>query len=267
MTDADAVLKAEQIFFGYDERVILKNFSLAVGEGNFLGILGPNGSGKSTLLKLLGGVLRPTRGQVLFQGKNISTFARYELAQRMASVPQGSRVDFPFSALEVVMMGRFPHLTDSLFEKQADIEAVRAAMRSTDTLAFAARPFQELSGGEQQRVLVASALAQSPQVLFLDEPTASLDIKYQAQIFEILGACNQEAGQTVIVALHDLNLAAAFCEKLVLINKGSIVASGTPEQVLVPERLEQVYGVDVELLRLPENGRMVFMPKITQGVK
>jgi len=258
-----AVLKAEQIFFGYDERMVLRNFSLAVEEGDFLGILGPNGSGKSTVLKLLGGVLQPTRGRILFQGRDISSLARVELAQHMASVPQGSRLDFSFSALEVVMMGRYPHLTDSLFEKRADIEAVRAAMRSTDTLAFAARPFCELSGGEQQRVLVASALAQAPEVLFLDEPTASLDIKYQAQIFEILGTCNQKAGQTIIVALHDLNLAAAFCRKLILIHKGGIVASGTPSQVLVPERLEQVYGVDVEMLRLPENGRMVFMPKIT----
>ncbi len=260
---AKPILSAEAISFGYAAQTIFDDLSLTVGEGEFLGILGPNGSGKSTLIKLLIGMLRPDRGTVKFRGLPLPQIARADLAKNLALVAQGASVSFPFTALEVVMMGRYPHMQESFFECTVDVEAVQTAMVATNTLSLAERLFLELSGGEQQRVMIASALAQTPNALFLDEPTASLDIKYQIQIFQILRRLNQGSGKTVIVALHDLNLAAAFCQKLILLNNGRIVASGTPRHVLVPERLEQVYGVGVELLRFDENGRVAFLPRVS----
>nr|NIR47475.1 ABC transporter ATP-binding protein [candidate division KSB1 bacterium]NIR70905.1 ABC transporter ATP-binding protein [candidate division KSB1 bacterium]NIS23077.1 ABC transporter ATP-binding protein [candidate division KSB1 bacterium]NIT69912.1 ABC transporter ATP-binding protein [candidate division KSB1 bacterium]NIU23578.1 ABC transporter ATP-binding protein [candidate division KSB1 bacterium] len=247
--------------FSYHKREVLSDISLKLARGEFLGIIGPNGSGKTTLLKILNGILKPEAGRVLFNERDLGSFKRKAIAKQIALVPQILESTFDFTAGEVVLMGRYAHMENSLFEDMRDLEVAQEAMQLTDTLQFAERLFQELSGGERQRVAIASALAQNPTALFLDEPTASLDIKYQAQIFQILNRLNREKELTIVTAMHDLNLAALFCHKLIILKNGRIVACGKPALVMNKVLLEEVYDTEVETIRADENGRAFVFPK------
>jgi len=256
------LLEARNLSFCINRALTLQNVSLTVKKQETLGIIGPNGSGKTTLIKLLTGILQPTGGSVLFKSLPLRAYSRKTLAKEMALAPQSSGTNFPFSASQMVMMGRYAHLGAALFESKRDLEIVREAMQFTGVLPFAERSFNTLSGGERQRVIIASALAQQAQLLFLDEPTSSLDVKYQAEIFETLRKLNVQRNYTIVIALHDLNLAARFCTRLLALKNGEVAAVGTPEQVLQPDVLEPIYETELEIIKAPENGGFYMLPKI-----
>lgn len=255
------IITTENISFHYGQRQALNGVTLSVKRGAFAGIIGPNGSGKTTLIKILTGILQPDAGSVTVDGRKIDDYDLEKLAQKMAYVPQSTVSNFAFTVEEIVFMGRHAYLESRVFERDEDIGIAVQSMEATDTLKFRDRYFNELSGGEMQRVVVASALAQEPDVLFLDEPTASLDIKYQMQIFELLTRLNREQGKTIVVSLHDLNLASMFCDFLVLLDQGRVVRTGKPDDVLLSDRLTNVYGIELEQISIDGNGRQILIPK------
>jgi len=221
-----SILKTQAINFSYDQDTVLHSISMNVNPGEFIGVIGPNGSGKSTLLKLLGGVLKPDSGQLYLKGKNYLDYQQKQLAQSITWVPQEHPMVFPFKVSEIVLMGRHPYLSAFTFEGEEDIEIAHSAMELTQTLQFAQRNFNEISGGEKQRVVIAGAITQEPELMILDEPTSALDIKYQIQILKILKQLNEDKNMTVILAMHDLHLAAKFCNRLILLEDGKIFQDG-----------------------------------------
>jgi len=239
-------IEARDLAYAYGTRAAIDGVSLAVRAGTFAGIIGPNGSGKSTLLRLLSGLLRPQRGDLLLDGRPLASVARRDLARTVAAVTQEPAVDFPFSVTEVVLMGRTPHLGGALFESARDVEVARRAMARTRVLELADRYIDELSGGERQRVILARALAQESPILLLDEPTAFLDIRHQVEVFGLLRELCAD-GYTVVAAVHDLNLAAAFCRELFLMKKGRVLVAGAPAQVLTEENVRAAYEIEVEV--------------------
>ncbi|MDB4949904.1 MAG: Iron complex transport system ATP-binding protein [Gemmatimonadetes bacterium] len=245
------------------ERPALDGVSIDVPEGACTAVLGPNGSGKSTLLRVLLGTLRPSAGTVDFRGKAVDAWPRMALAREVGVVPQGEEAAFPMSAREAVAMGRYPHLGPWRREGEADRRAVDAAMRRCDVAELADRPLATLSGGERQRVRVARALAQEPAALALDEPTAALDIAHEMAIFELLRELGR-AGTTVLLVTHNLNLAARYADRLILLDRGRIAAQGTPAQVLTRAAVEGVYGWPVRVDRFsgpgPDEGAPQVVP-------
>lgn len=236
---------ARDLSYSYGRLEALHEVSLGLQPGQLLGVLGPNGSGKSTLLKLLAGVLGPSSGSIELEGKALASYRARELAQKLAFVPQKVELPFPFRCRELVMMGRYARMKGPLDEAEHQ-QAVLRAMRSTGTEPLAERRFGELSGGEAQRVRIAQALAQEGQVMLLDEPTSHLDVAHQLELMELLLRLTRE-GQSVVVSMHDLNLAALYCQRLALLQKGRLLAEGTPAEVLTEARLEQAYGVRLQV--------------------
>src|SRR5712692_10506952 len=228
------LLDAQDVSFAYERhaRAVLDGVSLAVPRGAIVGLLGPNGSGKTTLLRLLSGTLTPARGRIMLDGAPVGALPRRDLARRIAVVPQETHSAFDFSALEIVLMGRYPHLGAFELEGADDLAIARDALAATGTGTLEARRFATLSGGEKQRVVIASALAQASDVLLLDEPTASLDLGFQLEIVGLLARLNRERGVTMVVSTHDLNLAAALCGELVLLKSGRVLARGGTGAVL-----------------------------------
>ncbi len=245
-------LTVEGLSVRYGSRTVLADFSLRVRHGEFLAIVGPNGSGKSTLIKAISRSLRPAAGRVLLDGRDVARMRVKELARQMAVVPQETSLAFDFTVEEVVMMGRLPHLVRFRGESEADVAAVREAMRVTHTLHMADRLVTGLSGGERQRVLMARALAQEPRLLILDEPTAHLDIAHQIELLDLLRHLNRERGLTVIVVLHDLNLAAQYAGRLVMLKDGRLFADGPPAEVVTERNVAMVYGSRVRVIPHPD---------------
>ncbi len=239
------LLEATGVAFAYGGRAVLADVDLTLAPGELLGLIGPNGSGKTTLVRILAGLLAPSAGTVRVDGKALGSFRRMELARRLAVVPQDVTIEFPFTALEVVLMGRAPHLGALGFPRTHDLAVARAAMDRLDVAGLDDRPLDRLSGGERQRVLLARALAQEPDVLLLDEPTTHLDLKHQAGVHDVVRALGRERGVGTISVLHDLNLAAMYCDRLVLLAGGRVAASGAPMDVLTADRLSAAYGTDV----------------------
>ncbi|WP_066638484.1 heme ABC transporter ATP-binding protein [Desulfolucanica intricata] len=244
-------IKVDNLGCSYGAQKVLSDVTFGIKRGSFVGIIGPNGSGKSTLLKHLSAALKPVTGQVLLNGKDICLLKSRDVAIKMAVVPQDTIISFGFSALEVVLMGRHPHLRRFQNEGNRDMEIARQAMEVTGTRHLQARNIMELSGGERQRVIVARALTQEPEILILDEPTAHLDIHHQLDVLEVVNQLNKEKGVTVIAVLHDLNLAAQFCDRLILLRKGNIFALGKPEEVITSENIRDVYQTEVLISRHP----------------
>ena len=237
------VVTAQGLRLSYGGRPpVLCDLDLDVACGEFYVIIGPNGSGKTSLLRLLAGLITPDAGQVEVFTKPLAAWSRRHLAQRLAVVPQQIPLDFPFTVVETVLMGRAPHLGLMGFEGEPDQRLARAAMRFTDVAHLADRRLDQLSGGERQRVIIARALCQEPEILMLDEPTASLDPAHQIQIMDLLDRLRAERGVTVIMVSHDLNLAALYGDRLLLLNQGRAVLCGTPAEVLTSERLSACYG-------------------------
>jgi iron complex transport system ATP-binding protein len=227
------------------EAEILRGVSVAFAEGQMTAIVGPNGAGKSTLMSVLSAFRTHYEGRCLFRGREVREWNRRELAREMAFIPQSVRIEFPFTAEQVVFMGRTPHCR-GLFESREDRAAVERALATTDVLGFAGRDFRALSGGERQRVLLASALAQQPAVLLLDEPTTFLDLQHQVRTYELLrDLCGR--GITVVAVTHDLNLAASYADRIVVLAEGRVAADAAPEAVLRPALLREVFGVHAEV--------------------
>jgi iron complex transport system ATP-binding protein len=258
----EALLSATNVSFAYDARTtrVLEAVSLTVDTGDLVGILGPNGSGKTTLLKLLGGMLTPQSGTVSLRGRPLSDWSRRETAKRIAFVPQETLAPFDFTVLEIVLMGRYPHLGVFALEGPEDVAIAREALRATATSAFEERAFDTLSGGEKQRVVIASALAQSPELLLLDEPTASLDIGHQLEVQLLLTQLNVDQRVTLVLSTHDLNFAAALCRTLVLLRDGRVVAAGPTDRVLSAETVRALYDVDAEVATHPRAGHITVTP-------
>ena len=261
------LISARNLTFAYRRRAraasgppAVRDVSFDVPAGARLGVLGPNGSGKTTLLKLLAGVLEPTAGSVTLDAMPLASFSRQAIARRIAVVPQETHPAFDYTVLELVLMGRYPHLGAFAVESAADIAIAEEALSATSTLAFAPRMFSTLSGGEKQRVVIASALAQQAELLLLDEPTASLDPGYQLEIAELLRRLHAERGLSLVLSTHDLNLAAAVCDHLLLVSAGAIVASGPTSEVLTPGRIADLYGIEAEVRFHERAGHVTVVP-------
>ncbi|MFW5972151.1 MAG: ABC transporter ATP-binding protein [Bacillota bacterium] len=243
------MLKIKNLDFSYGSQKILDNINLAVNNGDFIGIIGPNGSGKSTLLKNISKHLDSDSGFIYLNSKLLGDINLQELARTMSVVPQETGVNYSFSVYDLVMMGRNPYQNRWGRIIEEDKRKVREALLQTDTMKFSNKNINQLSGGEKQRVILARALAQEPELLLLDEPTASLDINYQQDVFDILASLNEELNLTIIVVSHDLNLSSQYCDKLILLNKGQIYTVGHPDQVLTARNISDVYGTDVMIER------------------
>ncbi|MBI2222328.1 MAG: ABC transporter ATP-binding protein [Acidobacteria bacterium] len=278
------MLAADDVSFAYERGApVLRGVTIGAAPGEIVGILGPNGSGKTTLLKVLAGLVRPQAGRVLLDGRPLASLHRRAIAQRMSVVPQETRLAFDYSVLEVVLMGRYAHLGAFELEGPDDFAAARAALAMTGTAAFERRPFESLSGGEKQRVIIAAALAQlsvaaglqaggstslpggGSTYLLLDEPTASLDLGYQLEVLAVLRRLHRERRPGIIVSIHDLNLAAALCSRLVLLRDGRVLADGATRDVLTPEHVRELYGVDVEVVPHEGAGHPVVVPLARAG--
>ena len=250
------MLSAANLRFGYGQRGrhVIHDVSLALAtreRAEVVGILGPNGSGKSTLLRLLSGALAPASGTVTFEDHDLRTMPRRALAQQVAVVPQETTLAFDYTVIEVVLMGRYPHLGTFEVEGPADVAVAMQALEATGTAAFADRQFSTLSGGEKQRVVIASALAQlgdTGRLLVLDEPTASLDLKYQFEVAALVRRIHAERGIAILLSTHDLRFAAATCTRLVLLRAGLILAEGPPAQVLTPALVGDLFDVAPRLV-------------------
>ncbi|MFH0965109.1 MAG: ABC transporter ATP-binding protein [Planctomycetota bacterium] len=249
------MLSIEKLTTGYGGKAVLDGVDLAVRDGEFVGLIGPNGCGKTTLLRTISGVLSPMEGRVLLKGTDLHEIERRTLAKTIACLSQDLKPELPFTVREVALLGRTPHLPRIGGETQKDLEIVQRAMQATETLHLAERPITELSGGERQRVFIAMCLAQEPEVLLLDEPTSHLDIGHQLSVLELIRGLNRRTRVTVVAVFHDLNLAAEFCETLVMINAGKVRAVGRPEEVLTSDMIREVYAVNVLMERNPVSNK------------
>jgi len=255
------MLQATNVSFAYRHGAkALDDVSVAIPRGSIVGLIGPNGSGKTTLVRLLNGTLTPTHGSVSLDDVPLSTRSRRDLARRIAVVPQETHSAFDFTALEIVMMGRYPHLGAFELEGASDLAIARDALAATGTGALESRRFATLSGGEKQRVVIASALAQASDVLLLDEPTASLDLGYQLDIAALLSRLNADRGVSMVVSTHDLNLAASLCTSLVLLRAGRVIAAGETRAVLTTRNVRTLYGVDAEVVDHPRARHLTVVP-------
>lgn len=241
-----AAIETKHLAFGYRGRRVLDGVSLAAEKGEMLALLGPNGSGKTTLLRILSGVLQGD-GEIKINGKAIGAYGRRELSRLIAVVPQESQASFPYTVAEIVLMGRASHHNPLAFESEQDRAIARRSMELTDVWPLADRYLHELSGGEKQRAIIARALAQEPEILLLDEPSAFLDLKHQVRVLDLLRRLNRERALTIVAALHDLNLAALYFPRLILLREGKLYRDGAPAAVLTEETIEEIYGIRVRV--------------------
>jgi len=261
VNDLDAeLITVNQVDFAYGLIEAVRDLSFSVTKGEVFGLLGPNGSGKSTVVRLLSRVLNPRSGHISLAGRDLGSYSREDLARQIAVVPQETAIELPFSVLEVVLMGRSPHLGRFAFERAADLAVAQRVMEQTGVAELATREIHELSGGERQRVILARALAQEPRVLLLDEPTAFLDIKHQVEVYDLVKALSRQNELTVVAILHDLNLAALYCDRLALLKSGHLFCLGTPEQVLTYSNVKTVYETEVYIGLNDITGRVHILP-------
>ena len=255
-------LEIQAITLAYGNKKVVEGVTFEVMPGEVVGLVGPNGSGKSTIIKALSRVITPYAGTVLINGRNISRIPRSELSLMISVVPQIPLLPSAFTAFEIVLMGRNPHLGLFQYEGPRDIDIAWQAMEQTSTQCLAQRRISELSGGEIQCVVIARALAQETQAILLDEPTANLDISRQIEILDLVKGLCRGNKLTVVAALHDLNLAAHYCDRLLLINGGRIHAEGTPTEVINRQNLEQVYGHGSYVHTHPLSGLPAVLPRV-----
>jgi iron complex transport system ATP-binding protein len=256
-----SIFHLDNVSFGYTSMPVLNGVSIDVGPGEFLALVGPNGAGKSTLLKILAGLIRRYTGTVEFFGEPLARVTSGELARRVSFVPQETHMVFPFTVGQIVMMGRLPHRTPgALFDTPRDAEWTEQAMALTDTATLSGKTFNELSGGERQRVVLASALAQDPEILLLDEPTVYLDLKHQIQFYDILERLNAERQLTIVSITHDVNLAARYARRLVAIREGSLLADGSPDEVLTPQHLYDIFEITATIFKRPDGRGNYIIP-------
>ncbi len=240
-------LSVEGIRFGYSSSPVLDDVSFEAKGGDVIGIIGHNGCGKTTLLKCINRALHPGSGIVKLDGKDTLSMSRKDIAKEVGVVAQNTVITFPFTVLDMVLMGRFPSLERFAIESKDDLKIAMDAMDATSISYLASRPIDEISGGERQRVIIARALAQQPRALLLDEPTLHLDINHQFELMELIRSLAKEKGLLVIIVSHDLNLAARYCDKLIALDEGKIAAAGVVGDVLTPENLAKVFNIRAEV--------------------
>ncbi len=254
-TNHTLAVDASGVSFSIEATTLLDRVDVRADRGQFVGLIGPNGAGKSTLLRAISNVLNYQVGAVSLHGADLKSLPARKVAEILALVPQIAPYTQGFTTFELVLMGRYPHLGRFQAEGRADDQIARDAMRLTETEAFSNRTIETLSGGERQRVFLARAVAQQPQVLLLDEPTSNLDVLHQLKILTLVRRLVDE-GLTAIAAIHDLNLAARFCDQLVLLAGGRVVTDGPPREVLTPETIEAAFGVKSAIYREPVTGAL-----------
>lgn len=248
-------ISTQDLSYEIEGKILLDGVTMHADSGQLVGLIGPNGAGKSTLLRNISGILKNRNGTVQLDGKDITELSTREMATALALVPQIAPYTYGFTSIELVLMGRYPHLGRFQIEGREDDRIARDAMALTETEEFADRTLDTLSGGERQRVFVARALAQQPRVLLMDEPTANLDILHQLKVLDLVRQLVDD-GLTAVAAIHDLNMAARYCDKLVLLNNGQLLAEGSPEEVLTPETIESAFGVKSAVFRDPATGAL-----------
>lgn len=248
---SESMVSAREVDFSYYNGLVLQDVSLDLAPGSMTSLIGPNGSGKTTLVKVLCGLLKPKHGQVLLWSRDVREMSRKEVARQVALVPQELHVPFDFTAYEMVMLGRTPYVRRFGGITARDREVVEEMLALTSTSNLAHRPFNELSGGEQQRVVVAMALAQEPHMLLLDEPVVHLDVNHQIEILELIRRLNRETDLTVLATMHDLNLASLYFDQLIMLSDGRVVASGSPSEVLHEDLIRRVFRAEVQVQQHP----------------
>jgi iron complex transport system ATP-binding protein len=244
------VLTADRISFSYDKTQVIDDISLSIDQGEFVGIIGPNGAGKSTLLRLFCRILVPDTGTIHLFGENIRIMKNRIQAQRMAFVPQETHFSLNFTVEDIVRMGRFPYLEPFQKITKHDIEGINNALTLTQTDSFRSRPILSLSSGERQRVVLARALAQQPDILLLDEPSSHLDILHQQGIMESLRTLHSD-GTTIVIVHHDLNLASLYCQRLVVLHEGRVFTQGSPNEIVTRDTIQTVYKTEVDIIKHP----------------
>lgn len=250
---------AKSISYAYGSRPVLQDLSFSVDTGSNTIVLGPNGSGKTTLLRMIAGLLKPRNGDMHLMDRPIKAYSRGSLARTVALVPQISVVDFPFTVLEMVLMGRAPHLGMLALERKADMDIARRSMAFTGIEHLAHRKITQLSGGEQQRAFIARAICQEPKLILLDEPTASLDLAHQIRIMDLMDRLRDDLSATIIMVSHDINLAAMYADRILLLKSGKIAAAGLPSKILTYQTIEAIYDCTV----LVDESPMGRFPRIT----
>jgi iron complex transport system ATP-binding protein len=257
---SEPALEARDVHLSYGDTPVLDGISIVVGKGELLALVGSNGAGKTTLLRVLSGVVRPQSGKVLAAGSDIRQLTPKLRARLIAMVPQNPSLARGFSVLEVVLMGRNPHLGLLQWEGANDLHVSMRALELTGVDALAGKPIETLSGGERQRVFIARALAQETPILLLDEPTTHLDIGYQAGILDLIARIRQEAGHTVVAAMHDLSLAAQYFDRIAMLHESRVFALGTPGEVVTKEIVSTAFGADVTVVPHPVHGTPMAIP-------
>jgi iron complex transport system ATP-binding protein len=252
-------LEIKDIRLSYNHHAVVEDLSFQLNQGEILGLLGPNGCGKTSVIRAMSRTLALRSGSILLNGKEIGRISRGDLARQIGIVPQSPALPNSFSVLEVVLLGRNPHLGLLRNESPSDIAIAKRALEMTGIAALAERKIDELSGGEKQRVSIALVLAQEPEILLLDEPTANLDINYQIEILNLMRNLCRENNLAVLIAIHDLNLAAQYCDRLVMLTRGSLFAEGTPQEVITSKNIWAVYGMESLVFPHPENSLPVVL--------
>jgi len=237
-------IEMQDVCLSYNSKVVLKEVTFQVSPGEMVGLVGPNGCGKSTIIRALSRIISPCSGKIFLDGKDVTRIPRQDLARLLGVVPQMPLLPSAFTAFEIVLMGRNPHLSLFQYEGPKELATAWQAMEKTATHPLAERRVSELSGGEIQGLLIARVLAQEPKAILLDEPTANLDIGRQIEILDLIKNLCRENNLTVLAALHDLNLASQYCDRLILINNGRVHAEGTPKEVITARNIKEVYGAE-----------------------
>lgn len=258
-----AAVNIKNLSYSYGTFSVLKNISFDVKKSDFFIIIGPNGSGKTTLMKIIAGIIKSQKKRLEILGNRIETYSRKALARKIAFVPQISAIDFPFTVAELVYMGRSPYLGLLGVEQKKDIEIVREAIAFTEMESLAHRKCDQLSGGERQRAFIARAICQQPRIILLDEPTAALDLAHQVKIMDLMEKLKQDKNITIIMVSHDVNLAAMYADRLLMLNNGKIVNIGTPSEVLTYQSLEKTYGCRLLVDKSPidKSPRVTLVPQ------
>jgi iron complex transport system ATP-binding protein len=253
-------IRIKKLDWHYGENKVLDDINLNLNNCGFYGIIGPNGSGKTTLLKNISRSLTTKKGTVFFDDRDITEYSNKELAKKISYVPQNTNVEFEFSVMDIVLMGRSPYIRRFHTENAYDISIAKRAMEITNTWHLKEKNISMISGGERQRAIIARALAQQTNIMLLDEPVSQLDIQHQIEILDILKKLTEEKKLTVIMSLHDLNLAAQYCDKLILMDKGRVFKEGTPSEIVEEENIQKVYGMKVCIMKNPHTGKPHLIP-------
>ena len=243
----DYSIKIENLSFAYNEALVLKGIDLKFAKTGFTSIVGPNGSGKSTLLKQISGILKPSQGSLIINDVNIEAISKKDIAKMMAVVPQNTALEFDYKVMDVVLMGRYPYISRFKGETPRDREIAIENMKYTNTYQFKDRSFNQLSGGERQRVILAQALTQQPKILLLDEPISHLDLQHQIEIMTLIKKLSMDQELTVVAVLHDLNIAAAYSETIIMLKDGELACQGTPVETFTTQNIKSVFNIDVEV--------------------